>query len=312
MSEPCRGCGGVSSIRPGLGGTNSGCHGNTGGVTAHQKHIITAPQIVLVLWDDFFVNTAGAPAMATQLMTDLVTGPFMNGLVQYGVDRGFVVATTPISSTVNRPNKTTWDSSGYDDGDQLVAWLDSGTITLKPSINETHLLYVIFLPTTLALTNGTNPDGTPNANVCGWHKHRKFNGSSGADDLFWCVVRTDSAPTSSPSAFVSSIAFCAGHETAEALSNRDDQGWHGDDNNGCEIGDLCEQQGTTFRYQARSTGTPWNVEKYWSDWDNACILGNQPVSVLAFLKAIGFDRNQPLSRLDTPVISLSYMASKLA
>jgi hypothetical protein len=54
------------------------------------------------------------------------------------------------------------------------------------------------------------------------------------------------------------------------------------------------------------------VEKYWFDWDNACILGKQPVSVLAFLKAIGFDRNQPLSRLGTPVISLSYMASKLA
>jgi hypothetical protein len=312
MSTSCRCCGGVASISHASGGTNSGCHGNTGGVTAHQKHIITAPRIVLVPWDDFFVNTAGAPDVATQFMTDLVSGLFMNGLVQYGVDRGSVAATFPISSTKDKPDKTTWDVGGSDDGDQLVSWLNDGTVATKPAVNETHLFYVILLPTTLGLTNGTNSDGTPNTNVCGWHHHRKYNGSSGADDLFWCVIRTDLADTSSTHNFINSIAFCAGHETAEALTNRDDQGWHGDDSNGCEIGDLCEQLGTTFPYQATPTAATWDLEKYWSDWDNTCILGNQPVSVSAFLKAIGFPSTQPLNQLGTPVISLSYMASKLA
>jgi hypothetical protein len=41
--------------------------------------------------------------------------------------------------------------------------------------------------------------------------------------------------------------------------------------------------------KSRNSPWDWNVEKYWSDWDNTCILGNQPVSVLAFLKAIGFN-----------------------
>jgi hypothetical protein len=120
---------------------------------------------------------------------------------------------------------------------------------------------VILLPSTLALTNGTNSDGTPNTNVCGWHHNRKFNDASSADDLFWCVVRTDGADKSSAKNFVNSVAFCLSHEAAEALTNRDGQGWHGDT---CEIGDLCEQasdSGPIITYSYRG----WNVEKYWSN-----------------------------------------------
>lgn len=233
-----------------VGGTNAGCHGNTKGLAAHQKHIITGPNIVLVLWDDFFVNTAGASDQARQFAQDLVTGPFMNGLVQYGINRGSVVATVSLSSTTFKPSKSTWDTGGSDDGDQLVSWLKNNQITTHPSVNETKLLYVIYLPRTLGLTNGKNQDGTPNTNVCGWHGHRKFNSASTADDLFWCVLRTDGADTSSAQTLVGSVAFCASHEITEAMTNRDSQGWHGDDENGCEAGDLCEQN-ATFSYRKK-------------------------------------------------------------
>jgi hypothetical protein len=266
------------------------------------------------LWEDFFVNTGGAAAKATQCVSDLVAGSFVNSLVQYGVDRGSVVTTVTISSTTAKPNKSTWDSGGSDDGDQLVAWLkqNNGPITVTPAINETQLLYVILLPTTLALTNGTNSDGTPNTNVCGWHNHRKFNDASSADDLFWCVMRTDGADKSSAKNFVNSVAYCVSHEMAEAVTNRDGQGWHGDDSSSsCEIGDLCEQisdTGPLITYFYRG----WSVEKYWSNWDKACIQGEEPVSLRAFLNAIGFDTARPLSQLGTPVINLSFIASKMA
>jgi hypothetical protein len=266
---------------------------------------------VLVLWDDYFVNTAGSVTQATQLATDLVSGSFMNGLVQYGVDRGAVAATVAISHTANPPNKGSWDVSGTDDGDQLVTWLTNGTIATLPAVNETRLLHLMYLPTTLGLTAGINPDGTPNANVCGRHGHRKFNSASTADDLFWCVLRTDNANTSSSAYnFVNSTAYCASHEIAEALTNRDTHGWHGDDSYGCEIGDLCEVNASgnldTFKYRS------WDIEKYWSEWDNTCIRGDQAVSMRAFLSAIGFDTTKPLSQLGAPVINLSFMASKLA
>jgi hypothetical protein len=270
-----------------------------------------APEIVLVLWNGFLVNTTGAPARVAQFANDLVAGRFMNGLVQYGIDRGSVRTTVPIDPMANPPNKSTWDNGGSDDGDQLVAWLNNGTITTKPAVNEANLLYVIYLPGTLTLTNGKNDDGTPNTNVCGWHKNRKFNSNSASNDLFWCVIGTDGANTSSAQSFIDSVAFCASHEIAEAVTNRDGQGWHGDDGNNCEIGDLCESATDsgpiiTFLYRR------WHVEKYWSDWDNSCIQGDQPVSLRAFLNAIQFDSARPLSQLGTSVINLSFMASKLA
>jgi hypothetical protein len=312
MQTSCRCGNGVANLGHDLGGTNAGCHGNTRGVSQHQKHIITAPKIVLVLWNDFFVNTPGAATLATQFVNDLVAGPFMNGLVQYGVARGSIATTVTISSTIHKPNKATWDSGGTDDGDQLVAWLRNDTIAIKPAFNETKLLYFIFLPSTLALTHGNNEDGSPNTNVCGWHGHRKLDDQIPFVNLFWGIIRTDGAVTSSAQEFVDSVASCASHEIVEAITDRDGEGWHGDDGNGCEIGDICEPPAALlFSYQS-SPNAAWNVQQYWSNWDNACVRGDRPVSLRAFLNAIHFDHSLPLSKLGTPVISLSYMASKLA
>jgi hypothetical protein len=68
MPKPCPCRTGVSSLRPEAGGTNSGCHGDTAGVSVHQKRIMTGPKIVLVLWNDFFVNTQGAASSAARTM----------------------------------------------------------------------------------------------------------------------------------------------------------------------------------------------------------------------------------------------------
>jgi hypothetical protein len=62
--------------------------------------------------------------------------------------------------------------------------LNGGRIATKPAVNDTRVLSVIILPTTLGLTDGTHPDRTPRTNVCGWRHNRKCNRPSGAGDLF--------------------------------------------------------------------------------------------------------------------------------
>src|ERR1700732_5000694 len=90
------------------GGTNTSCHGSTAGVQPNGKHVVDSPQIVLVLWDNQFVTNAAAVTSAEQLVTDLVTGAFMNGLAQYGVERGSVINTVTIDTKLF-PAPSTWD-----------------------------------------------------------------------------------------------------------------------------------------------------------------------------------------------------------
>src|SRR5436305_255358 len=69
--------------------------------------------------------------------------------------------------------------------------------------------------------------------------------------------RTTGAPQTSGDAFVKSVSYCVSHEIGEALTNRDGGGYFRS-SDGCEIGDLCEQNGN-FNYRG------WDVEQYWSN-----------------------------------------------
>jgi len=297
------GCGcGVSIQNAELGGaTNSICHGFTGGVAIGGGRRLRIPRVVLVCWDNFFVTTPAAVTSATLLVKDLVTGPFMNGLVQYGISRGSV--NNPITlDTKTFPAPVTWDSNGNADQTQVLAFVNNNNISPKPAVNEGSLIFLFLLPTTTTLTNGNNANGTPNTNVCGWHHAAKFNSSSKDDDLFWAVVRTDGAPKTSGTAFVNSVAFCVGHELVEAFTDRDSGGYIA--SNGCEIGDICELNNFGYR-------TWTSVEQYWSNWDRACINGDKPVSMRQYMSARKLNPAAGLRALHTPVISTDWMASTL-
>jgi hypothetical protein len=55
-------------------------------------HIMPKPVVVPILWGhDYVVNSTTASTLQ-KLLTDLVTGPFTNGMAQYGVQRGSVLA----------------------------------------------------------------------------------------------------------------------------------------------------------------------------------------------------------------------------
>jgi hypothetical protein len=294
----CCGCG-VSSLRIGsasVGGVNDQCHTYTGGVSANSKRILRAPRIVLVLWGAYYNDNADVVSTAKQLMTDLATGRFMNGLVQYGVGSGSLEGTIVINTDSTNPAPQTF--SDVQMVAQLKAWISSSpaTISPAPAVNESNLLYFIFPPTTTQLTLS---DGT--TGFCGYHQHAKYNSQSNNDDLFWAIVGTNSSTQASAKAFVNSVAYCVSHEFAEAVTDRDGAGVIASNN--CEIGDICETQ-SLFEYRG------WSIEQYWSGWDKNCIHGDQPVSLKAFLRSIQFNFANGLRSLNTPVINLRYIASK--
>ena len=309
--DGCGACGRVSSFFAGedVGGTNSKCHGFTGGVRAGGAVLIPHPQIVLVLWDHYYVTNPLAVSNSTKLITDLVAGRFMNGLTQYGVHRGTLINTIVIDTNSNNPAPTSWDVSDGNDSKQVLAWIDNGTLMPKPQRTSQGLppnvLYFIFMPVATQLTFGTNPDGTSNTNVCGWHSSGIL-GDSDNTPVFWALVRTDRAPRTSEQAFVSSFAFCVSHELAEALTDAQSPfGFAA--SNGCEIADICELN--PFPYKG------WSIEQYWSNWDASCINGDQPVSLTKFLKAISFDpvnglRGLPMLAQYGNTISLDYIADR--
>jgi hypothetical protein len=298
--KPC-GCG-VSRLRADAltGDTNSICHDFTGGLQPNDRRRLRRPSIVLVLWDNFFAS-AKAQATAKQLITDLVQGPFMNALVQYGIGDG-VLANTIVLDTTTHPAPGNWDNGSEDDKNQVLQWVNDGTISPKPVVDESSLVFFFFLPTTTTITNGKNNDGSPNTNICGWHKSQKFNGNSQNNDLFWGLVRTDGADKSSELNFVNSVAFCVGHELAEAFTDRDGGGFVA--SNGCEIGDLCETK-AFFNYRG------WNVEQVWSNWNSSCVRGDGPISLKQFLAAMNVDPKTGVRQLKLSELSRNTMAAAL-
>jgi hypothetical protein len=271
--------------------TNDQCHGFTGGVTLNGGGTgrLCQPRVALILWDNFFVSNSAAVTQANKLITDLVGGPFMNGLTQYGISRGSLIQTTVVAADSNNPAPVTWDTFGTSDRDQLLVWLRDETLTLQP---DGSFIYFLLLPTTTKLTNGQKPDGTPNPNVGGWH--------SSDGNLYWGLARTDFADLTSAAGFVRSVANIVGHELIEALTDLDGgTGYRA--SNGCEIGDICEDK-SLVSYRG------WNVQKYWSGWDAACIHGDQPVSLRKFLANSGLGagpslRARPFRRIGLDTIA---------
>ena len=284
-------CGGVSSspgVEPG-GSPNSPCWGFTGGVTAHQGHVMPNPRIVLIYWDPHFFLAGIAMEAMDQFVSDLASGGYWDGLGQYGVGRpsfdghleiDFQKYPTPNSQN---PGQAFSESQMQD---QLIKWLDDGVVG-PPAGDETDLVYLIFAPLDTLLSLGGQT-----GNFCGYHQHGKYKATTDRDNLIWATVQNgpgnpykidNGGPSYPGQNFVDSISFCVSHELSEAFSNPDGQGYS-NDNPGCEIGDLCEAPKggsccTTVPYTA--SGRTYNVETYWSNVDGKCISGASTKTAVA-------------------------------
>ena len=132
--------------------------------------------------------------------------------------------------------------------DNLLNWLRNDSV-LAPAIDNTSLLYVLFLPPETTPTISCGKD-----DFCGYHSWARLHDESRDSDVFWALIRTDKVDQSSGAAFVKSVSACVSHEIAEAGTSRDGRGYF---KGGCEISDLCEQN-------PNNDYRGWQVKQYWS------------------------------------------------
>jgi hypothetical protein len=264
-------------------------------------HIMPKPLVVPIFWGHDYVTNPTTAQYLQQMISDLVTGPFMNGLAQYGIQRGSMQAPIIIDDTNPPATIIYYDGNKQLQDDitkQLIKWINAGTVPSPPSPTDINQLYLIIPPSeTTPETynfNAVPPGSDPIGNgIQGWHNEGLTNPGP-PPTYYWAIVKTnDCGPPSSGITFVNCFAQKVAHELAEQFSDR----------NGSfkEIGDPCLNNGDTYR--------GWAIQQYWSDWDNSCINGDNPVSLKKFLTAIGFDfKNKGLLSLGTPTISIDYIA----
>jgi len=289
--------------RSGDAGINCPCHSLSEKVPSNNKHVLRHPRVIPIFWGHFYVTNPHIVAATIRMLSDIVSGPYMNGLAQYGVSRGTVLGHHTIDTVPPNSDPLILDRDTV--RNTLVSWINSGTVSPAPAVNEKSLIYIIFLPTGSNITD---------SGAAGYHNFAKFNQDSFEDDLFWAVIVTkgNDDPTSAVR-FANNIAYITSHELNEAFTDCDNQGFT--TAGGCEIGDICESRDPTcscctkFNYNVK--GRTWQIEPYWSNWHMNCINGNEPVSIRMFLKEIGINPSDGLRQLGTLLLNIDYIASRM-
>lgn len=267
-------------------------------------HIMPKPTVVPIFWGHDYLSNPNTATSLQRLIVDLAAGPFMNGLAQYGVQRGS--ATEPILIDDPNPPKTiTYVDSNQQLKDEitkkLLSWIKQGLVPPPSTPNDLNRLYLILPPpeTTFQTFNPNDSTDTIGNGIQGWHNSGKTDPGP-PPTLFWAIVKTnDVGPPSAAAAFVNGVAIKICHELVEQFVDR----------NGTfeEIGDPCNSTSVTYR--------GFNVQQYHSDWDTSpsnkcgCINGDSPVSLKRFLTAINFDfKGKGLSALGTPILNIDFIA----
>jgi len=154
-------------------GVNCPCHSLNVRVPANNKHVIRHPRVVPIFWGHYYATNSDVIATTVQLLVDIVSGPYMNGLAQYGVSRGIVLGSHTIDINPTEADPVNLDRNKIKN--TLVNWINNGTVSPTPSVNEQNLIYVIFMPTRSTITD---------SGAAGYHNFAKINENSSNDDLF--------------------------------------------------------------------------------------------------------------------------------
>lgn len=164
----------------------------------------------------------------------------------------------------NPPSTIVWTNQQDQLVDQitqrLIAWINAKLVPAPTSNSDINTLYVIIPPsqTTPEMYNGSDdPIGN---GVQGWHNEGNTNPPP-PPTYYWAIVKTnDCGPPSSGPTFVNNFAAKVAHELVEQLADRT--------GSFKELGDPCNVVNDTYR--------GWQIERYWSVWDNGCISGYLP------------------------------------
>ena len=212
------------------------------------------PRVQPIFWGDYYQSDPKLIPLIEQTLSDLISGPFINGLAQYGIKRGFVLKPIIIDVTTNPAPASIWD---FDLAKKLLSWFPNQVPA--PAVDEINRLY----PTETTLLKNNGPSDPIGNGIQGWHDHTKYNASSVNDDVIWTTVKTNDRTRASALDFAKDLAQYLAHELVEAFNDPLLDGRQ-------ELGYPCENSGT-FNYKGI-----WPVQMYWSNWDNRCIHGDQP------------------------------------
>jgi hypothetical protein len=283
-------------------------------------HIMPNPRVVPIFWGHEYVANPATAKNLRQMISDIVTGPFMNGLAQYGIQRGSMIEPILIDDK-NPPATITYTDNKNTLVDeitkQLIKWIMTDKIVPPPlSDDDINQFYIIVPPLQTQIkifNNASDPTGN---GVQGFHSEDKISPGP-PPHLYWAIVKTgDSLDPSfkgdlsneevkdgglnfvggvngTPNGGQFGLAQKIGHEFAEQCADR----------NGTflEIGDKCENATVNYR--------GWVVQKYSSVWNNGCANGDDPVSLKEFLKALGFDsKHNGLRSLGASTINIQFIA----
>jgi hypothetical protein len=220
--------------------------------------------VQLLFWGSVW-NLASTSPSAGEIATavqSILAGPFMSGLVQYGIDRspfrGALVVTLPAPPF--QPH--TFSDS---DVEGMVGTLIDDGVFPEPDEDGGRIMYVVIMPP------GTQYEGDPAVGGAHWY----FSSGSVVDvDHAWYawVGNHD----------IDSMTKVFGHELVEMCTDPEGDGWtvDGQPDGLNEIGDICNK-----------SFNPLNgvlLENYWSQVDAACILPTA-YSLKRFMRSKGFD-----------------------
>lgn len=261
-------------------------------------HIMPQPHVIPILWGHDYAQNPTTVGNIQKMVSDLVTGRFMNVMAQYGVRRGTVNAPIVIDD-LNPPETVVYynklNTLQDDITPNLIKWIEAGLVPAPQSNADINTLYLILPPpeTTLETYDGaTDPIGN---GVQGFH-NEGVTKPGGPPTYFWSIVKTNfnnSGPISSLTWVADGVAPTICHELAEQFVDR----------NGTykEIGDPCANNAEQY--------LGWSIQQFYSVWDgNECVNADEPVSVRSFLKAIGLNPSSGLRALGASPVNVDCIA----
>lgn len=266
-------------------------------MNSHYEHVVPHPRVVVIFWGDFYRDNPEAVPETEALVSEIVTGRYMNQLVQYGVGKGRLLRPT-FHIDDSHPKSIDPDQVW----ENLRSWIKDGRVQPAPAVNEENLVYLILAPSDAKLPYKDH------GNEKGYHHSNQYRDDSDRNDAFWAIIGASghNVDHSGGLEMVASVADVIGHELVETFTDRDSGGFRPTAPPHNEIADPCK--GHEFQYGSR----PWKVEDYWSVWHHRCINGDREVSMRQFLKSISFDTSQQgLRSLGGSTIDLEYLASKM-
>lgn len=215
-------------------------------VSFHGGALIPSVSLELIFWGNAWTSQQTTPAAieVVRATQNMLSGPYMSGLDQYGIgsgrlrDNGIIVLSDP----PNPFSKDDWHNMIWD-------LIDQGTYP-EPDDDGGRNLYMFILPPGV---NYTDP------NVGGIHGYPGDYDFPFDYDHAWAGFALNDGT-------LDTITTRLSHEIVEACTDPEDDGWtiDGRSSPSDEIGDVC--QNTTGRVNGVM------VQAYWSQRDRACII----------------------------------------